>query len=152
MPFTPSNQLREAVNEKSKTKAREALQGYILSDVNYTSHELDHAVDYLLQNCLNPFEPYSDEETGSLDRETTHWNKNYQGRVQLDLRDNFSKERLEHWKKVAEFVGNQYHEAAQDNEAKKNKPNPPHPTVNPILLVGIAVGVVAVATIVLLIK
>lgn len=152
MSFTPNSQLREAVNEKSKTKAREALQGYILSDVNYTSHELDNAVDYLLQNGLDPFEPYSEEETGSLDGEKTHWNKNYQGRVQLDLRDNFSKERLEHWKKVARVVGNQYHEATQDNEAKKDKANPPHPTVNPLLLVGIAVGVVAVAAVVMLIK
>lgn len=140
MPFTPSNQLREAVNEKSKTKAREALQGYILSDVNYTSDELDKAVDYLLQNGLNPFEPYSEEETGSLDMEKTHWNKNYQGRVQLDLRDNFSKERLEHWKKVARVVGNQ------------GKADPPHPTVNPAILVAMAVGVVAVAAIVMFIK
>lgn len=152
MPFTPSNQLREAVSEKSKPKAQDALQAYLLSDVNYTSKEIDAAVDYLNRNGLDPFDSHSEEETGSLDRDQTHWNKYYQGRVQLDLRDNFSKERLEHWKKVAEFVGNQYHEAAQDNEAKKNKPNPPHPTVNPILLVGIAVGVVAVATIVLLIK
>lgn len=152
MPFTPSNQLREAVSEKSKSKAQDALQAYLLSDVNYTSHELDNAVDYLLQNGLDPFDSYSVEETDPLDKDQTHWNKNYQGRVQLDLRDNFSKERLEHWKKVAEFVGNQYHEAAQDNGAKKDKPNPPHPTVNPVLLVGIAVGVVAVATIVWLIK
>ena len=147
MPFTPSNQLREAVSEKSKSKAQDALQAYLLSDVNYTSHELDNAVDYLLQNGLNPFDSYSVKETDPLDDDQTHWNKNYQGRVQLDLRDNFSKERLEHWKKVARVVGNQYHEATQDNEA-----NPPHPTVNPAILAGVAVGVVAVAAIVMLIK
>lgn len=148
MPFTPSNQLREAVSEKSKSKAQDALQAYLLSDVNYTSHELDNAVDYLLQNGLDPFDSYSVEETDPLDDNQTHWNKNYQGRVQLDLRDNFSKERLEHWEKVAEFVGNQYHKAAQDDD----KLNPPHPTVNPAIFVGIAVGVVAVAAIVMLIK
>lgn len=147
MPFTPSSQLREAVSEKSKSKAQDALQAYLLSDVNYTSHELDNAVDYLLQNGLNPFDSYSVKGTDPLDDDQTHWNKNYQGRVQLDLRDNFSKERLEHWKKVARVVGNQYHEAAQDNEA-----NPPHPTVNPAILAGVAVGVVAVAAIVMLIK
>lgn len=147
MPFTPSNQLREAVNEKNKSKAQDALQAYLLSDVNYTSKEIDNAVDYLIQNGLNPFEPNSAEETGPLDDDQTHWNKNYQGRVQLDLRDNFSEERLDHWKKVARVVGNQYHEAARDNEA-----NPPHPTVNPAILVGVAVGVVAVAAIVWLIK
>lgn len=152
MSFTPSNQLREAVSEKSKPKAQDALQAYLLSDVNYTSKEIDAAVDYLKRNGLDPFDPHSEEETGSLDWDQTHWNKYYQGRVQLDLRDNFSKKRLEHWKKVAEVVGNQYHEAAQDNEAKKGKANPPHPTVIPAILVAMAVGVVAVAAIVMFIK
>lgn len=152
MLFTPSNQLREAVSEKSKSKARDALQAYILSDVNYTSNELDCAVKYLQQNGLDPFETHSEEETGPLDMDKTHWDKSYQGRIQLDLRDNFSEKRLKHWEEVAKVVGNQYHKAAQDDELNKNKSNPPHPTVNPAVLVGIAVGVVAVAAIIVLIK
>lgn len=152
MPFTPSSQLQEAVRKSSKSKAREALNGYILSDVSYTSRDLDEAVNYLRRNGLDPFEPYSEEETGPLDLNQAHWDEKYQGRVQSDLMDNFSERRLNHWKAVAQVVGRQYHKSVQQAAPKVSTANPTRPTANLVLLAGIAVGVIAVVAIVLLVK
>lgn len=96
--FQPSNPLRQAVESGDAYKVRGALIGIIQADPGFQTGKLDDAISYAESHSVSPFEAQNDPQLPMNSEET--WDSAYFASSVTYLRENFTKERLEHVRKV----------------------------------------------------
>lgn len=96
--FQPSNSLRQAVENGNADKVRGVLTGIIQADPGFRTGKLEDAVQYA-ENCgVSPFEEKNDPQLPMNSEET--WDLVYFAASVTYLRENFTKERLDHVRRV----------------------------------------------------
>ena len=105
MSFKPLSYLENAVISKDIKDIRIAILSYIKKCLGDT-HEIEEAVNYIRESLSDSeFNNIWEVHDGlSLDNNQSNWDKNYFASVEVDLSDNFSKERFEHILKVGRYV------------------------------------------------
>lgn len=96
--FQPSNSLRQAVESGNAYKVRGALIGIIQADPGFQTGRLDDAISYAESHGVSPFEAQNDPQLPMSSEEA--WDSAYFASSVTYLRENFTKDRLEHVRKV----------------------------------------------------
>lgn len=105
MTFKPLSYLEGAVKNKDIAEIRIAILSYIKKCLGDTN-EIEDAINYI-KNSLSELEYneiWEEHDGISLEKNKNNWNKNYFSSVEVDLSDNFSKERFKHILEVGKYV------------------------------------------------
>lgn len=140
MEFKPLSYLEDAVKSKNQKDIRIGLLSYIKKCLGDTE-EIKNALNYV-KSSLNEEEYKSiwEEYDGiKLEDDKNKWNKYYFASVEVDLSDNFSKERFNHILEVGRYVYGTTKPCKQDiniSQIKTSKPNGGKQNFLPIIIVG----------------
>lgn len=99
--FKPSRMLEEAINNKDHYDVVAALVAYISVDRFFESTDFEDALKYVLDSGITEewlFEPFNDEL--HFEEDADKWDEDYYDEARVNLRDNFSKQRLAHVKSI----------------------------------------------------
>lgn len=105
MAFKPLSYLENAAKSKNIKDIRRALRSYIKKCLGDTQ-EIKEALNYVKKSLTeeeynNIWEKYDGLK---LDKDSNNWDKRYFASLEVDLSDNFSKERFNHILEVGKFV------------------------------------------------
>lgn len=140
MEFKPLSYLEDAVKSKNIKDIRRSLRSYIKKCLGDTNEIMD-ALNYVKKSLSE--EEYKliwEEYDGIiLEFDKNKWNKDYFAAVEVDLSDNFSKERFNHILEVGRYVYGTTKPCKQDintSQIKTSKPNGGKQNFLPIIIVG----------------
>lgn len=156
MAFKPLSYLESAVNRKNITDIRIAILSYIKKCLGDTQ-EIKDAINYIRESLsTSEFNNIWETHNGlSLDNNKMNWDKDYFAAVEVDLSDNFSKERFNHILEVARYVygttqsiksTKNINTSNISNTEKKRK------EIVPVMIVGGVLALVGIFALVKLIK
>lgn len=107
--FKPGKLLERTLKESNRNRKAVigALLGYINADPYFKTNDFEDALDYVLSHGYTKnelFESFNNNDYPII-KNQTKWDKEYYALAMVDLKDNFSVERIEHVKKVGKFLG-----------------------------------------------
>lgn len=107
--FKPGKLLERTLKESNRNRKTVigALLGYINADPYFKSNDFKDALDYVLSHGYTKnelFESFNNKEYPII-KDKMKWDKEYYALAMVDLKDNFSIERIEHVKEVGTFLG-----------------------------------------------
>lgn len=105
MSFKPLSYLEDAVKSKDIKDIRIAILSYIKKCLGDTK-EIKDAINYIKSSLTDTeYNNIWEEHDGlDLDMNKNNWNKNYFSTLEVELSDNFSKERFNHILEVGKYV------------------------------------------------
>lgn len=156
MTFKPLSYLEDAVKSKDIKDIRIAILSYIKKCLGDT-YEIESAINYL-KNSLTELE-YSNiwekHDGVNLDNNKSNWNKNYFSSVEVDLADNFSKERFNHILEVGKYVygtTEPIKSTISTNKTTSSKMKEDNNSFLPLVLVGGAILLIGVPLVIKMLK
>lgn len=124
MEFKPLSYLEDAVKNKNSKDIRRSIRSYIKKCLGDTNEIID-AVKYVeksltVEEYNDLWEPYDGIK---LESDKSKWNKYYFASVEVDLADNFSKERFKHILEVGRHVYGTTNPPTQNISTNQIKPH-----------------------------
>ena len=140
MEFKPLSYLEDAVKSKNIKDIRRSLRSYIKKCLGDTE-EIKDALNYVKMSLSEEeYKSIWEEYDGiKLEDDKNKWNKYYFASVEVDLSDNFSKERFNHILEVGRYVYGTTKPCKQDintSQIKTSKPNGGKQNFLPIIIAG----------------
>lgn len=116
MHFQPLSFLKEAVESGNISNTRAAISSYITKNPGNKNRELNEVIKYIANNHLDNkvWEEHS-KKTGETQNKS-QWTKDYFRIVRSNLRNNFSKERMNHILEVGQYL---YKDEIQQKNSEK---------------------------------
>lgn len=114
--MSESKEFIDAVNSENLSLVRVMLKDSLVLDPTFK--EFNELISYAKKNISNLYEEHDDE---AFETNSEMWNKNYMNKQLNNLMYNFSKERIEHLKKVCQFV---YSDRIKNISSKINNEQP----------------------------
>lgn len=159
--FKISNDLQNAIDSHDTKAGKNAILCYLDSDPRNRTGDTEKALHYATTQGLNVFAEHN--PAIKMEQDRTKWNDDYIAYTSVGLFRNFSKERFEHWKEVADYVRKKMDAPATPSVYQKmEKPQyitadrsegknvySPH-SVNPALVVGVIAAIVVVGAVVVI--
>lgn len=166
MPYQPNSFLRQAIQNHHLGNIRSALVGIIQSDPLYETKDLDAAINYLHDDeGIDIVEDRISDPQLPINQNRSEWTSDYFATALVYLRNDFTKERLEHVKEVSiathedmkapPKLGNtQNKQSTQEQKLRVNHDsgNAPHPTRGRQVAMLVTGAVILLAAVVLVIK
>lgn len=100
--FKIDNDLQNAIDNHDIVEGKNAILCYLDSDPRNCTGDTEKAVQYALTQGLNVFVEHN--PAIKIEQDRAKWNDDYIAYTSVALFRNFSKERFEHWKEVADYV------------------------------------------------
>jgi hypothetical protein len=138
--------LDEAITAKDIPAIKSVLSTCFVEDPGFSKGTLDESIKYCLSHGITENELFDVHDGSIFSDNPTEWTRDYYSSQRVDFRANFSKERLEHLRKVGKklFPASQPRSPA---DVKKNYQTPERESEIPSW-VPIAVAAVVVAAVV----
>ena len=112
-----SETLKNAVEKKDITTIRSSFYTIIMSDPGFKTNRFDEALNYVKSHDVEGFIDVHDEEELLPESE---WDSEYFDLLVSKMQDNFSEERIEQIKRVAEYISDKEHNS-NVNDENENK-------------------------------
>ena len=159
--FKIDNDLQNAIDNHDIVEGKNAILCYLDSDPRNCTGDTEKAVQYALTQGLNVFVEHN--PAIKIEQDRAKWNDDYIAYTSVALFRNFSKERFEHWKEVADYVRKKmdapatpsvqqkqpYSNSTVTASQKGKNLDSPH-SVNPALVVGVIAAIVVVGAVVVI--
>ena len=151
--FKISNDLQNAIDSHDTKAGKNAILCYLDSDPRNRTGDTEKALHYATTQGLNVFAEHN--PAIKMEQDRTKWNDDYIVYTSVGLFRNFSKERFEHWKEVADYVRKKmdahatpsvqqkqpYYNSTVIGSSDGKNVESPH-SVNPALVVGVIAAIV----------
>lgn len=156
-----SKKLQSAIDSHDSEEGKDAILNYLDSDPLNRTGDTEKALHYAKTQGLNVFVEH--DPSIEMEQDRTKWDDDYIAYTSVGLFRNFSKERFEHWKEVADYVRKKmdahatpsvqqkqpYYNSTVIGSSDGKNVESPH-SVNPALVVGVIAAIVVVGAVVVI--
>lgn len=150
--FTPSKMLINYLNAQPRDMFDivGAIMGYINADPQFKTNDFEQAIQYVLKSGISESELFAEfDENIEYEADESKWSEEYYSYARVYLKDNFSKERIDHVKAIAKKL---YPGVASSKKVNRQQSKNIHNNQLPVKWVIFVVVVVLLAVIVIKLK